>query len=304
MDSFSDFSLQGDTGFADNPFAEIPFEEVPFEETAPVQPAAPKENVQTNNTAPSAPEERAITHPANETTVSSAPTSAESSKDAAEVNNAEIEEEARKKAEHEAAEAKRKAEYEARQAQKKKDYQLQLLKMENMSDDDVMIAAAQRAGQDTEKITRRNMKECVSEYIQTMCFSDPAFARLTMHPRKNMIHCFQYINRKALEYVQDEMKASGFQQGPGMQVYSADIPDGLCYQWAVDYFRDPTVKEDEEQEEKFMPKPYVSKTGKKTSPAKATEKKKPEKKPTAKKSTEPVKPSEEGQLTFGHMAMV
>ena len=260
--------------------------------------------MQTNNTAPSAPEERAITHPANETTVSSGPTSAESSKVAAEVNNAEIEEEARKKAEHEAAEAKRKAEYEARQAQKKKDYQLQLLKMENMSDNDVMIAAAQRAGQDTEKITRRNMKECVSEYIQTMCFSDPAFARLTMHPRKNMIHCFQYINRKALEYVQDEMKASGFQQGPGMQVYSADIPDGLCYQWAVDYFRDPTVKEDEEQEEKFMPKPYVSKAGKKNSPAKTSEKKKPEKKPTAKKATEPVKPSEEGQLTFGQMAMV
>ena len=127
MDSYSDFSLQEDTAFADNPFAEIPFEEVPFEENTPVEPAAPKEGVQTNNTAPSAPEENALIHPVNDTSVSSAPTSAESSKDAAEVNNAEIEEEARKKAEHEAAEAKRKAEYEARQAQKKNFLQASIL---------------------------------------------------------------------------------------------------------------------------------------------------------------------------------
>ena len=32
-----------------------------------------------------------------------------------------------------------------------------------------------------------HMKECVSEYIQTLCLDDPAFARLTMHPKKTMI---------------------------------------------------------------------------------------------------------------------
>lgn len=303
MDSNSDFSLQENFGFSEDPFAEVPFEEVPFEENT-LASELPQSADGSNNAVSAEP-----VAPSQKAAVPAPMKQAAESGDAAgfgedeKADNAAVEEEARRKAEHEAAEAQRKAEYDARQAQKKKEYQLQLLKMENMSDDDVMVAAAQRAGQDTEKITRRNMKECVSEYIQTMCFSDPAFARLTMHPRKNMIHCFQYINRKALEYVQDEMKASGFQQGPGMQVYSADIPDGLCYQWAVDYFRDPTVKEDEEQEEKFVSKPYVSKNGAKTSAKKPTEKKKADKKSNTKKATEQKKPPEEGQMTFGQMAI-
>ena len=35
----------------------------------------------------------------------------------------------------------------------------------NMSDDAVMLASAQRVSRDTEKITRRNMKDCVSEVL-------------------------------------------------------------------------------------------------------------------------------------------
>lgn len=110
---------------------------------------------------------------------------------------------------------------------------------------------------DTEKLTRRNMKECVAEYIQTMCIEDPAFARKTMHPRKTMIRCFQYISRKAWAYIQDELKANGIQPGPGQQGYGSDIPDDLCFQWAVDYFNDPDAKEDHEDEEEFVPKPYI-----------------------------------------------
>jgi len=34
-----------------------------------------------------------------------------------------------------------------------------------------------------------------------LCMEDTAFARLTMHPKKNMIRCFQYINRKACVHV-------------------------------------------------------------------------------------------------------
>ena len=69
------------------------------------------------------------------------------------------------------------------------------------------------------------MKECVSEHIQMLCMEDTAFARLTMHPKKNMIRCFQYINRKAWDYVQDELKASGTRPGPGQQTYGCDVPD-------------------------------------------------------------------------------
>ena len=294
MSDYSDFNAQGNDAFAENPFAEnafaeVPFEPVPFEENPPVQQVTtvPAEPVATDGVP----------------TVAAAAADATASEEekARQAENAAAAEEAQRKAEHEAAEAQRKAEFDARKAEKKKNEQLQLLKMQNLSDDDVMVAAAQRASEDTEKITRRSLKECISEYIQTLCFSDPAFARLTMHPRKNMINCFMYIQRKAQEYVKDEIKLN-VKPGPGMQIYSTDIPDDLCYKWAEDYFRDPTVKEDEEQEEKFVPRPYISKTGAKTTVKKPAEKKK-EKKPAEKKPPEPVKPAEDGQISFGQMAL-
>lgn len=312
MDSYSDFNTQQDVGFTEMPFTEVPFEDVPFDENVPFEatPAPVEVTTVPQVVAPVAPvQEPPASQPVNvPTAVPVAQNDGQgtipAATDTTAADNAAAEEEARKKAEHEAAEAQRKAEFDARQAEKKKNYQLQLLKMQNMSDDDVMIAAAQRAGQDTDKITRRSMKECVSEHIQTLCFSDPAFARLTMHPRKNMIHCFMYINRKAQEYVQDEIKASGIQPGPGMQVYGTDIPDDLCYQWAEDYFRDPTVKEDEEKEEKFVPRPFQGKSTAKTTAKKPAEKKKPAKKPVEKKEPEPKKPAEDGQMSFGQMALV
>lgn len=70
-------------------------------------------------------------------------------------------EEARKKAEFDAAEAKRKAEWEAKQAQKKLREQQELDRLAAMSDDDVMQASMNRVSQDTERLTRRNMKLCV-----------------------------------------------------------------------------------------------------------------------------------------------
>lgn len=146
----------------------------------------------------------------------------------ADTSNADADEEKRR-AEHEAAEAKRKAEWEAKQAEKKKALQEQMDRLAAMSDDEVVAASMQRVSGDVEKLTWRNMKECVSEYIQTKCLEDPAFARLTMHPKKTMVRCFQYINRKAWEYIQDELKASGIQPGRGEQAYSCDIPDDLCY---------------------------------------------------------------------------
>ena len=75
-----------------------------------------------------------------------------------------------------------------------------------MSPEELLAASMERVSADTEKLTRRNMKECVAEHIQTMCLSDPAFARKVMHPRKSMIRCFQYISRKAWAYIQDELE--------------------------------------------------------------------------------------------------
>lgn len=200
-------------------------------------------------------------------------------------------EDAKRKA-HDEAEAQRKAEWEEKQRQKKAAEQEQLLKIEGMSDEEVMNTSMRRISSDTERLTRRNMKECISEYIQTLCLSDPAFAHCVMHPRKSMIHCIWYINRKAREYAEQEMKDNDLKPDKN-GIYGCDVPDDLCYQWAEEYFNDPNAKEDQEEEEKFIPKPYVGgghtkSKGKKTAEKKAAE-------PVKKVS----KPADEGQLTLG-----
>lgn len=200
---------------------------------------------------------------------------------------AEDAEEARKKAKFDAAEAKRKAEWEAKQAQKKLREQQELDRLAAMSDDDVMQASMNRVSQDTERLTRRNMKLCVMEDVQTECLADPAFARLVMNPKKKMVNCFHYINRKAREYLEQEMKDND--EKPMGGGFGGDVPDELCYQWAREYFRDADAKEDAELEEKFISKTYTGKApkaGKKEKPKKAAPKPAP-------------KPADEEQLTFG-----
>lgn len=200
---------------------------------------------------------------------------------------------------HEEAEAKRKAEWDAKQAEKQRAEQAALEKLNAMSPAELLKAAAGRISTDTEKLTRRNMKESVAEFIQTKCIDDLDFARLTMHPRKSMIHCFQYISRKAWDYVQDELKANGVQPGPGQQGYGCDIPDDLCYQWAEDYFRDPDAKEDQGDEEKFVPQPYRGKTASKS----VSKKKKEEKKKESEKKELPKKAeADDGQISLGDLS--
>ena len=261
-------------GFYSEQDIELRYGDSPFEEGG-----SPPDNTRMQSTpafTEADPVEPAVTQPAAETVVpqpqqNTAPapsvseqaveTPPETSTDAvagqaAETADGAVSEDDKKKA-HEEAEAKRKAEWEARQAAKKAEEQKKIDELTAMSDDEVLAASMQRVSADTEKLTRRNMKECVAEYIQTMCIEDPAFARKTMHPRKTMIRFFQYISRKAWAYIQDELKANGIQPGPGQQGYGSDIPDDLCFQWAVDYFNDPDAKEDHEDEEEFVPKPYI-----------------------------------------------
>lgn len=115
-------------------------------------------------------------------------------------------EEDRKRQEHEQAEAKRKAEWEAKQRAKEEAEQAAWENAVAMSDDEVMAASMKRVGDDSERLTRRNMKQCVTEYIQTLCLEDVAFARNVMHPRKNKVNCFRYINRRAFEFAKQEME--------------------------------------------------------------------------------------------------
>lgn len=184
---------------------------------------------------------------------------------------------------HEAAEAKRRAEWEAKQAAKKQAEEAALQQINAMSDEDVIAASVKRIGTDTERLTRRNMKECVAEHIQELCRKDTAFARRTMHPRKTMIRCFKYINRMARDYVKQEMEDNDIKPDGGG--YGCDVPDGIIYQFAEEFFNATDVPEDCEKEEKFIPKPYVSTSAK---PVKKT--KKAEKKPKKQQN----KPSNDG----------
>ena len=228
--------------------------------------------------------------PDGEQTVPQGSAAAETSDDTADGK----EDEDAKRQSHEAAEAQRKADWEAKQQQNKAALQAELDRLAAMSDDEVMIASMKRVSADTERLTRRNMKDCVSEYIQTKCLEDPAFARRVGHPRKSMIHCIWYINRKAREYVEREMKDNDVKPENG--VYGSDVPDDLCYQWAVDYFNDPDAKEDQEEDEKFVPKPYHGGTSRPKS--------KKTKKETTPKKTEPPKPAESsGQISMMDFVM-
>lgn len=239
-----------------------------------------------------------------EAAVSTAPESKAPSTAPVTAEKQEEDEDAKRRA-HEEAEAKRKAEWEAKQREKKAAKQAQLDRIAAMSDDEIMADSMKRIGSETERLTRRNMKECVSEYIQTLCLSDISFARMVMHPSKSMIHCIWYINRKAREYVEQEMQDNDIRPDRN-GIYGSDVPDELCYQWAEDYFRDPNAKEDQEEEEKFVPKPYLGKNGAKNTRSKA-------KKDTAKKSEvkqspepkpEPPKGADVGQMTLGDFGML
>lgn len=211
------------------------------------------------------------------------------------------EEEAKRKA-HEEAEAKRKAEWEAKQAAKKAAEEEQINRLAAMTDDEVMMASTKRVSDDVERLTRRNMKDFVSEHIQTKCLEDAAFARLTMHPRKSMIHCFWYINRKAQEYLLKEMEMNGETPKPGERI-GGDVPDDLCYQWAEDYFKDLDAKEDKDKEDEFVPKPYVGGYTPPLAKKKDASKAKGSSKPTA-KTSENKKASETNQITLGDLGVM
>lgn len=194
---------------------------------------------------------------------------------------------------HEAAEAKRKAEWDAKQAEKKAARQAALDRIGKMNRNELLKASVERVAADTERLTRRNMKEAVAEHVQAKCREDASFAMLVMAPEKSMIRCFRYISRQAQKYAEQEMKDNGIDR---TGVYGLDVPDGLCFQWAEDYFRDENAEEDHKDDEKFVPKPYVS-TNRKAAKSKTDKKPSPAAKPKAEK---PKAPGME-QLTLGVM---
>lgn len=200
-----------------------------------------------------------------------------------EMNKQESSDEAKRQA-HEDAEAKRRAQWEAEKKAREEAVQFAWEEAVCVSDQELMANSVKRLGDMTERLTRRNMKICVTESIQTLCYEDLGFARLVMHPRKSMINCFKYINRKALEYLKQEMKDNG-EKTTGVSAIGGDVPDELCYQWAEEYFRDLNAPEDKTDADKeYTPKSYSpsaakSKTKEPKKKAEPPKKEKPAPKP-------------------------
>ena len=142
------------------------------------------------------------------------------------------------------------------------------------------------------EVINRNMKECVSEHIQDLYRKDPAFARLTMHPKKSMINCFKYINRMAKEYIKQEMADNDTKPENG--IYGCDVPDGIVLGWSEEYMHDADAPEDQEKEEKFTPKPYINTQPK--AKATASKTKKPAK--TKKKEEKQTESGNYEQMSF------
>ena len=73
----------------------------------------------------------------------------------------------------------------------------------------------------------------------------------------------------------------------------------ICAISGQDYFRDADAKEDQEDEEKFVPRPYYGKPS-----VKSSKKKKAEKKPAEKKKPEPKPAPEKEPAADGQMSLM
>ena len=197
-----------------------------------------------------------------------------------------------KKKEHDAAEAKRKTDFDKKQKEKKDAEEKALAEIQAISDDVIGDNSVKKLKFDIERLTRRNMKICVADHLESLCLSNPDFARKLMHPRKNMINCFKYITRLALEYIKKEREDNG--EPATSEGFGGDVPDGICYQWAEDYFNDSDAPEDKSKDEEFVPKPYY---GGSSNKSKCNTVKKPDTN-AAGKTAETKKPADGEQLSF------
>ena len=179
-------------------------------------------------------------------------------------------EEQKRKA-HEEQEAKRKAEWEAERRKKEDELQFAWETAVSVSDEELAQISRKKVGDDAERLTRRNMKICVTEHIQEKCQTDADFARYVMHPKKNMINCFRHITKKARAFAEQEMKDNG--ETPIGGGYGTDVPDDLCYKWAEEYFLDLEAEEDRDKEDKFVPRPYTGGSSRAKKSGKKAEKK-------------------------------
>lgn len=84
-----------------------------------------------------------------------------------------------------------------------------------------------------ERTSLKTMADYVKEYIVGYCDEDPAFVERVNDPLKNFMDCIGYIKKKALEWLKEQqnLELTSYTQGVG-----GDVPNDICYQWAVEYY--------------------------------------------------------------------
>lgn len=127
--------------------------------------------------------------------------------------------------------------------------------LETLSPDAQIKNAIEKISDASEKITRRNMKIQVSEFIKVRCHSNPNFAALILNPKKNLVNCFKYINRMAMEWIKEDAKARGEELHGQI---GGDVPDDIVFDWSIEYFQKIDLPEDEEKP-KYLPTSPASK---------------------------------------------
>lgn len=193
-------------------------------------------------------------------------------------SDSEEEQEKQRRAEHEAKEAARKAEFDERQRRKQEEKAQARQAVLAMTDAEV-IAAAVKKIEDYKKDFLKDfngdenggvMEIEVVKPLKAGCQCDTDFARLVMNPEKSLENCFRYMGTQAYNLKKEDIQKR-IQSGASYAVFA--FPPNLCFQWAVNYFKDLEAAEDKEPEEKFIPHHYYPSAAKKVSQAKTTSKK-------------------------------
>lgn len=116
--------------------------------------------------------------------------------------------------------------------------------------------------------------DVIGQYLLENC-GDSEFSRRVLQNHKTLQRCIEYLMKKAREMVTNE-------EGKRPQKTCVAVGEDMVYQWASEYYElddaEEAAKAVQEEDKRFLarnaPKPLVSKSGKKSSSAKRTGKKK------------------------------
>lgn len=112
-----------------------------------------------------------------------------------------------------------KAEFDAKKAARGKKFRIEWEMNTMLSTDELLKQAENNIATGVERITRRNMKESVAAYIIELSRKNENLSRNILHPKKSVANCFKYINIKAREYLEEDMKLTGMKSRHGERRY-------------------------------------------------------------------------------------